>query len=224
MKRLVGKDITGSYTFNKAARTVTLVSVPYTITLSNLLMINNATSNIMLYNFTDTTKTATISGNVITLAYDTSSMSNTDILDIWVSIESFEATYYTLMMNRALMLAYSASAINFNGMQMLISDSSPNTYPITSPSGLGPTIPQSVLVETPLISNGTLPNPWMDYTFDPPVDHTSDFIYTYPTQDKYVINNVSTTTVARGPIDPRWEIIYDSQMAYGKAIRSKLTW
>jgi len=83
MKQLIGKDI-GSYVFDKTAKTVTFSGV--TITQEQILLITNTTSQIMIYSFADSSIGGTLVGSVLTLTYDTSSMSNTDKLQIYVDI------------------------------------------------------------------------------------------------------------------------------------------
>ena len=71
------------YNFNPTLRTIKLPE--YTnVNLGSLLFIINATDNLVIFNCTDATKGATVSGNVITLAYNTTSMSATDDLQIFI--------------------------------------------------------------------------------------------------------------------------------------------
>jgi hypothetical protein len=71
-----------NYTFDKTAKTVTFTD--YTsIRLDGILVINNVTNNIFIYNFADPTKGGTVLTNILTLVYDTSSMDNTDKLLIY---------------------------------------------------------------------------------------------------------------------------------------------
>lgn len=78
----MAKKLITNYTFNKVAKTVTLNE--YTsISLSNVLLVTNVTSNIIVYNFADPLRGGTVLTNVLTLNYDTSSMSNSDILQIF---------------------------------------------------------------------------------------------------------------------------------------------
>jgi len=75
MKRLIT-----NYTFNKAAKTITFND--YTsINLEQILLITNTTSNKIIYNFANLG--GSVSENVLTLAYNTSSMNNTDKLQIF---------------------------------------------------------------------------------------------------------------------------------------------
>lgn len=79
------KILIENYTFNATARTITITD--YTsINLEWILLITNTTDNIILYNFADATYPATVLTNVITLAYDTSTMSNTDRIQIFLDI------------------------------------------------------------------------------------------------------------------------------------------
>lgn len=76
------KQLVTSYGFNKTAKTVTLSNYS-TVSLAGLLLITNTTNNKIIYNFADSTTTATASGNVVTLSYDTTGMNNTDALQIF---------------------------------------------------------------------------------------------------------------------------------------------
>lgn len=78
MKRLVS-----NYSFNAATKQVTLTD--YTnVDLQSLLLITNVTDNVIIYNFASQGKGATVTGNVVTLDFDTTSMSNTDDLQIFI--------------------------------------------------------------------------------------------------------------------------------------------
>ncbi len=82
MKILVGKDI-GSYTFTPASGNITLSGLE-TINLEDLVLITNATSGSIIYNFASPTQGGSISSNVITLETNTSAMYSTDNLQILV--------------------------------------------------------------------------------------------------------------------------------------------
>lgn len=85
MKQLIGVDV-GSYTFDASAQTVTISGVTGNLNLEQILIITNVTDQIIIYNFADVAKGGSISSNVITLEHDTTSMSDTDRLQIWVDI------------------------------------------------------------------------------------------------------------------------------------------
>jgi hypothetical protein len=80
-----------NYTFSASAKTVTLTD--YTsIPLDDIILITNVTTGTIIYNFADPTLTATVANNVITLAYNTTSMSNSDKLAIYIDNESSPAS------------------------------------------------------------------------------------------------------------------------------------
>lgn len=148
MKGLLGYDIGGSYAFNKTAKTVTLSGLVYSFSLSNLLLINNATANTIIYSCTDTTKSATVSNNIISLAYDTTSMSNTDLLQVWLNFEDVNHESLQTMMNRILMLTASSATIDpLTGAQRIIVDTTSAYSATTNTTGFGPAIPISSINE-----------------------------------------------------------------------------
>lgn len=75
------KKLIETYTFDASAKTVALTG--YTVSLASLLLITNVTDNIIIYNFADATKGGTVSGDTITLTYDTTSMADADKLQIY---------------------------------------------------------------------------------------------------------------------------------------------
>jgi hypothetical protein len=76
------KKLISNYTFNPAARTISFAD--YTsIDLEGLLLITNVTDNQIIYNFADPCFGGGVSGNTVTLTYDTTSMSSGDSLQIF---------------------------------------------------------------------------------------------------------------------------------------------
>ena len=72
-----------NYSFNPATRQLTFNDYTNTLDLDSILLITNTTDGIIIYNFTDPNLLGTISGNVLTLAYNTTSMSATDELSVF---------------------------------------------------------------------------------------------------------------------------------------------
>jgi hypothetical protein len=86
MKKLIGSDF-GSYTFNPATRQITLTTgLTSYLTQEQVLLITNVTDGILIYSFADTSIGGTIASDVITLTYDTSSMSSSDRLQIYIDV------------------------------------------------------------------------------------------------------------------------------------------
>jgi hypothetical protein len=67
------------YIFNHTAKTITFVGLSG-LFLQSIYAIFNVTDGIQIYDFGDPTKTGTLTGSILTLTYDTSSMSDTDSL------------------------------------------------------------------------------------------------------------------------------------------------
>lgn len=77
----------GSYSFNAATKEVTISGVT-TVTLEQFLLIVNATQDSVIYNPTCADLGGTLSGNILTLDYDTTTFSNTDDLQIHFALNS----------------------------------------------------------------------------------------------------------------------------------------
>lgn len=90
---LVGTDA-GTYTFSAAAKTITF-STGLVADIADVLLVTNVVDNIVIYQFNVVGKGATLTGNVLTLAYDTTTMSDTDELQIWVIAEPDLALWVT---------------------------------------------------------------------------------------------------------------------------------
>lgn len=79
----VGSDV-GAYTFDASAQTVTIAGIG-TLALEDVKEVVNVTDQIVIYNPLHSGKGGTISSNVLTLEYDTTSMSDADSLAVVVS-------------------------------------------------------------------------------------------------------------------------------------------
>ena len=84
MRQFLTTD-TGGYTFSASGKTVTFTG-GITLTLKQILAIVNTTRNIIIYNPTAVATGGTLSGQVLTLTYDTTTHSNTDQLMIVVDV------------------------------------------------------------------------------------------------------------------------------------------
>ena len=84
MKVQVGVDL-GSYTFVAAAKTIAIAGYP-TLTLNQVLLIANATRNVIYYRFDDATFPATIAANIVTVTPDTTGHANGDALIIILDV------------------------------------------------------------------------------------------------------------------------------------------
>ena len=75
------KQTIKNYSFNASAKTVTFTDFS-SIDIDRLYLITNVTSNIVIYQFNNNALGGSSSTNVLTLTYNTGSMSNTDHLQI----------------------------------------------------------------------------------------------------------------------------------------------
>lgn len=75
------KILASTYTFDASAQTIDCASFT---SLEKIQLITNVTDNVIIYNFADSTKGGTLASTVLTLAYDTTSMSDADKLQIFV--------------------------------------------------------------------------------------------------------------------------------------------
>lgn len=74
-----------NYTFDASAKTITFNNL-YDLSLEGFVLISNVTDGIVIYQCTKATKSGTLSGNVLTLNFDTTGMSDSD--DLMIVYES----------------------------------------------------------------------------------------------------------------------------------------
>jgi len=86
------KQTIKNYSFNKAAKTVTFTDFG-SISLDRIYLITNVTSNVLIYQFNNNALGGTVSTNVLTLTFDTSTMNNTDKLQIIYDSATGDPTY-----------------------------------------------------------------------------------------------------------------------------------
>lgn len=79
------KIIITDYVFDASARTITFAE---NVELSRFLLITNVETNEIIYQFNSAAKGGTVSGNVLTLTFNTSAMSDTDNLQIFYESDS----------------------------------------------------------------------------------------------------------------------------------------
>jgi len=121
------KKLVENYSFNAAARQITLTD--YTsVDLEALLLITNVTDNIIIYNFAESGKGATITNNVITLDFNTTAMSNSDKLQIFIDDGESPATNSALetidlLLSQLLKRSESLAVVDTSQRQRVVVDS-----------------------------------------------------------------------------------------------------
>ena len=80
------------YTFDASAKTITFSGAFSSLELPHIKVITNVTDNIMIYQFNEPTLGGSLTGLVLTLDYDTTSMSDTDELQIYMEADFLGST------------------------------------------------------------------------------------------------------------------------------------
>lgn len=209
MKQLLGTDTTGNYTFDPAGKTITFSGLKQAITLANILLITNVTQNTIIYNFADaTTGAVSFNNNVLTLDYNTTSMSASDVLQIFLDLESYEESLQALL-RRMNKLLESNAVVDLQQRQRLTIDAIRNSA--TATVDLAGTLPVSGTVTATASGTYTVSNGIATQT----MSNSSANPYTIATQ--------STASIMEGPVHQFWRIANDAQACYASAIRSKLS-
>jgi len=209
MKKLLGTDLTGSYTFDPSAKTITFSGLGQSIDLQNILLITNTTANTIIYNFADSTSGAvSFTNNVLTLDYDTTSMSSTDKLQIYVDVPAYEESLHDLL-RRMNKLLESNAVVDIYQRQRVVLDGIGNSR--GTPTEVGTTVPVSGTVTatasgTYSVSNGVATQNVSNSAANP-----------------YTITSSTTGLIMEGPVHQLWRVANDAQTCYASAIRSKLT-
>lgn len=115
------KILIENYTFDKDAKTVTFDDYS-AIELDNVILITNVTSNTIIYQFNKASKGGSVAGNVLTLTFDTTSMADTDDLQIFYDDPkaSQRDTYYSDDAVNDLAGADAVETVNFSRVVDLI--------------------------------------------------------------------------------------------------------
>lgn len=87
--------------FNAATKQI-IFNTTDVVKLEQLLVITNVTDNIIIYNFADAAKGGSIANNVLTLTFDTTSMSDSDSLQIFLEIQMNPSTDESVILLRRL--------------------------------------------------------------------------------------------------------------------------
>lgn len=209
MKKLLGTDTTGSYTFDPTAKTVTFSNLAQSLTLANILLITNTTANTIIYNFADpTTGAISFNNNVLTLDYNTASMNASDVLQIYVDVESYEESLQTLL-RRMNKLLESNAVVDLQQRQRLTIDAIRSSA--TATVDLAGTLPVSGTVSVTGNINAAVNNSVLTQ------------LVSNSATNPYTLTSSTTALIMEGPVHQFWRISSDAQSCYASAIRSKLT-
>ena len=203
MKKLLGTDTAGSYTFDPIAKTITFSNLAQSLTLANILLITNTTANTIIYNFADPLSGAvSFNNNVLTLDYNTTSMNALDVLQIYVDVESYEESLQALL-RRMNKLLESNAVVDLQQRQRLTIDAIRSSA--TATADLAGTLPVSGTV-TANVNNAVASQLIANASANP-----------------YSLSTTTTAYFMEGPVHQIWRVANDAQACYASAIRSKLT-
>jgi hypothetical protein len=208
MKKLLGQDASGTYAFNPTAKTVTFSGLSQQITLANILLITNVTANTIIYNFaSSSTGAVSFANNVLTLDYDTTSMSSTDVLQIYLDLAGEESLHDLLRrMNK---LLESNAVVDSRLRQKVVIEAIGTN--LAAPTEVNATVPVSGSVTVSGTVTATVSN-----------NSSSQLV---PTQagNPYSLSSSGTGLIMEGPVHQLWRVANDAQACYAQAIRSKLS-
>jgi hypothetical protein len=203
MKKLLGQDASGTYAFNSTAKTVTFSGLSQQITLANILLITNVTANTIIYNFASpTTGAVSFVNNVLTLDYDTTSMSATDVLQIYIDVESYEESLATLLRRMNKLLESNAVVDSRLRQKVVIEAVGTN---LGTPTEVNTTIPVSGTVSATVSNN------------------SASQLVPIAAANPYSLSSSATGLIMEGPVHQLWRVANDAQACYAQAIRSKLS-
>lgn len=206
MKKLLGQDASGTYAFNPTAKTVTFSGLSQQITLANILLITNVTANTIIYNFASpTTGAVSFVNNVLTLDYDTTSMSATDVLQIYIDVESYEESLATLLRRMNKLLESNAVVDSRLRQKVVIEAVGSN---LGTPTEVNTTIPVSCSgTVTANVNNASTATSYQQTPSNP-----------YSLSTSFTVG-----AIMEGPVHQLWRVANDAQACYAQAIRSKLS-
>ena len=72
-----------NYTFNPMTKSI-ILSDYESLTIDAILIITNLATNTIIYNFAQASLGGSLTGNILTLNYNTTAMHSTDVLQIWI--------------------------------------------------------------------------------------------------------------------------------------------
>ena len=115
------KKLISNYTFDKTAKTVTFVdySAVNPIKLENVLLVTNVTVNQIIYNFADPAFGGVVADNVLTLAFNTSAMTNTNKLQIFYDDAAAPASDTSIQAMTDVALTLKRIAKNMESLQVV---------------------------------------------------------------------------------------------------------
>ena len=122
------------YTFNAATKQITFNTTDV-VKLEQVLVVTNVTDNTIIYNFADVAKGGSIANNVLTLIFDTTSMSDTDSLQIFLEIQINPSTDESVVLLRRLVQLLTPIGVQDAQQRQRVSlDAAPASVAVVQPT------------------------------------------------------------------------------------------
>jgi hypothetical protein len=119
------KTLITDYAFNKTAKQVIFLGNQRPETIEQMLLITNVTTGEIIYNFADRLRGGVLDNNVLTLTFDTSTMSNSDNLQIFIDSDDYHNEMLMLLSTLLKNTSYSRDAAD---RMRVIMDNNPMLY------------------------------------------------------------------------------------------------
>lgn len=84
------KTLVKEYIFDKTNKTITFAGSLYPESLEEILLVTNVTTGDIIYNFADKLRGGSFSNKVLSLVFNTSSMNNSDNLQIFIESNDYQ--------------------------------------------------------------------------------------------------------------------------------------
>ena len=200
------KILIPTYTFNAAAQKITFPG-DVTLSLASFLIITDTTANKIIYNFADPTAGGTISGNVLTLTYNTVGLSNTDQLLIYYDDGTVQARDATLqlmenqndLLRRMVKLLESSGTVDSSNRQRVSIDASVATVTTS-------TTVTAVPASTPVASS-----------------LTAQSGNSYPDSvNPFTLTSRAALVITEYPISQEWRMADQAKNTFANAIRPNI--
>ena len=126
-----------NYTFNPVAKTVTFTDYA-SLDLSDVILITNVTDGTIIFNFASPNLVGSVAANVLTLNYDTTAMSSTDKLAIYLDDSYTPASDEALVLLRRMVKLMEPLAVQDSAQRQKVNvEVISNISTVTTVSNIG---------------------------------------------------------------------------------------
>ena len=207
------KILIPNYKFNAASQTITFPGYS-NLSLAGFLIITDTTANIIIYNFADPTAGGILNGNVLTLDYNTTALSNNDQLLIYYddgTVPVRDATVQLMenqndLLRKVLKLLESQGTVDVNNRQRIAIDAVTPAAQMQVTASLTSTTITAMPASTPIASA-----------------LTAQIGSSYPDSvNPYILSSRAALVVSEFPIGQEWRMADQAKNTFANAIRPNI--